>query len=548
MATFTAYADAACTQVIGSGFVGEYFEIYGRQPSINVHEQTRTIDDKTVRFDQIQGFAESSVQNYSEATEIPITPTATKELQTIYFTPDTKYSFYCWGSAHAYYFQSGSFAARFDGHTWENVTAISDNTYGTYYDVSGLCFRTGSGAHYDSSSFIAGQFFGVDFVSITAQGEKSTFRCVIACSPQSKVFIESDAQPYKPSAGSKRRGGTGSGYYPNSVLPALPTASINTAFANVLGVGNGLTYYKLTGDCLEKITEFLYDTVLNLKFRNSQFRDAIASMIFIPYNVDADQTNTLKTIYLASKPIYPNDSCDFILRPLREIDFGSVSLTAGNIGFKGYADYVHTTAVLYLPCFGAVNIDMSALANGMILLRAVIDVRNGNILYRVETQGEEDETPVLYGQYAGSCGIPVPIGGANNSPAILGAVSSIGTVAVGLATGNPLNLIGGISGLASQSAPDIDTSGAVQPACAALGTPVPVLQIRKHILSAPPLFEEIAGIPSDGSTDGEYSADIHKLSDYSGFLQCSWADVSGLDCTDSEKAEIEQLLREGVYL
>lgn len=529
--------------------MGEYFEIYGRQPTINVHNQTRTIDGKTVRFDQIQEFVESSVQNYSEATEIPITPTATKELQTIYFTPDTKYSFYCWGSEHAYYFQSGSFAARFDGHTWENVTAISDNTYGTYYDVSGLCFRTGSGAHYDSSGFIAGQFFGVDFVSITAQGEKSPLRCVIACSPQNEVFIESDAQPYKPAAGSKRRGGTGSGYYPNSTIPALPTGSINAAFSSVLGQGNGLTYYKLTGASFTELTEWLYDCAPTLKFRNNVYRDAIASCIFIPYNVQPDVPNTLGLVYLANKSIPVSGGCDIVTTPLKEINFGIVDLTAANVGFRNFADYIHTSAVLYLPCFGAVNIDMAAISGGILSLRGVLDVRNGNILYRLESRAEMDDTPVLYGQYTGQCGIPVPIGGANAQMSVMGAISSIGSIGVGIATGNPLNIVGGASSLASQTAPNIDISGAMQPLGAALGTPVPILQIRKHIMSAPPDYEEIHGLPSDATQDGVYDPDVKTLGDYQGFFRAAAVDVSGLSgATDQEKSEIEQLLKEGVFV
>ena len=549
MATFTVYSDAACSQVIGSGFVGEYFEIRGSTPFIVTHNQNRTIDEETVRFDQIQSFLESSVQSFSEATEIPIEPTPTKELQTIYFSPDTSYSFYCWGSGHAFYFESGSFAARFNGSTWENVTAISSQPYGPVYDVSGLCFRTGSGAHYDGTQYLPGSFFGVDFVSLSNQGQKEIRRCVIACSPENQVFIEGDLHPYKPPTGSKRRGGTGSGYYPNSVVPALPTGAINAALSSILGQGNGLTYYKLTGNSFTEITEYLYDCAPTLKFRNSVYRDAIASCILIPYNVNPDVTNTLGLVYLANKSIPVSGGCDIVTTPLKEINFGIVDLTAANIGFRNFADYIHTTAVLYLPCFGAVNIDMSAISGGILSLRGVLDVRNGNILYRLETRAEMDDTPVLYGQYTGQCGIPVPIGGANAQMSVMGAISSIGSIGVGIASGNPLNIVGGISSLASQTAPSIDISGAMQPLGAALGTPVPILQIRKHVMSAPPDYEEIHGLPSDATLDGVYDPDVKTLGDYQGFFRAAVVDVSGLSgATDQEKSEIEQLLKEGVFV
>lgn len=543
--TITIYSDESCTNVLSSGFVGEYARIEGSQPVIITNQKNRTIDEQTITFYQIQDFIESSTRNYDTPSIFPITPTETKELQTFYFTPNCRYSFYCWGSSHAYYFESAGFETRFtESGNFEGVTPLSTTSSGTYYDIAGFMFRTGTNAHYDGNT-IYGGFFGLDLISIDNQGRQSARRCIHAVAPWDRVDLPGEFKPYKPKTGNSRRGNNGTGYYPNSTIPALPTGAINSAFASVLGTGNGLTYYKLTGNSLQEITEFLYDCTLTLKFRNSQYREAIASMIFIPYNVTADSTNTLGLVYLANKSIPVSGSCDFVTTPLKEIDFGFVDLTAENIGFRNFADYIHTTASLFLPCFGNINIPMSTLASGRLYVRGVIDVRNGNILYRVETQGIDDETPVLFGHYNSNCGLPVPVGGANAQMSILGAISSIGTVGVGVATGNPLNIVGGISSLASQTAPDVDTSGAVQPACAAMGTPVPILQIRKRVLLSPPKYGEINGIPSAGNNDETK----YTVGDFTGFLKCAWVDVSGISgATDDEKAEIESLLESGVYL
>ena len=545
MPAITLYKNQECTEIAGSGFVGEYRYIYGVTPFVRTSFGTHTVDDESVSFTQLCRYDRSTVKQFPEASMIPLTPTATAVKQYLYFTPRCRLCFYCYGSSHSYTFETYAYEMDF-GSGFQTVTEVATETYANKYDILGIEFHTCNTAEFDDDTPVSGRLFmGIDLVSTNNQGQKQYDRCVTALS-RYDVYLKNDEETqYKPATGNSRKGGTGSGYYPNSVLPALPTAAINDAFASVLGTGNGLTYYKLTGDCLSKITEFLYDCGLSLKYRNSQYRDAIASLIFIPYNVSADVTNTLQIIYLANKPVYPDSSCDYIKRPLREIDFGEVNLTAANIGFKSFADFIHTTATLYLPCFGAVNIDMSALANGRIILRGVIDVRNGNILYRVETQGADDETPVLYGQYNGNCGIPLPVGGANASPNILGAISSIGTVGVGIATGNPLNIIGGISGLAAQTAPDIDTSGAMQPQCAAFGTPVPVLQIKKRILLSPPKWGEINGIPSAGANDeAKYT-----VGSYTGFLQAAWCDVEGISgATAEEKEEIENLLKGGVFV
>lgn len=550
MASITLYADEECTLIMGSGLVGAYKEIYGSSPIITTERKTITFDEQTVDVWHICNYYGTTLERI-EATTIPLTHTDNNVYQYFYITPVFRIGYKYTGSLHNYTVGAMRFEYNQNGNwtLWGNVS----DYLGGVYDVVGIQFRTGEVAKQNIYGTIlqinSNNWLGIDLLLTTNQGATEVRRCSLAISKVDYFFDTANVKPYKPKQGNQtKRAGTGTGYYPNNPIPALPTESINAAFSSVLGRGNGLTYYRFDGDCLEKLTEFLYDTTLTLKFRNAEFRDAVASLIFIPYNVTADVINSLQTIYLANKPIYPNSSCNFITRPLREIDFGIISLTADNIGFKTFADYTQTTATLYLPCYGAVNLDMHSIANGILHLRAVIDVRNGNILYRLETQAQEDELPVLYGQYSGNCGIPVPVGGANAGVSILGAVSSIGTVATGIATGNPLSVVGGVSALANQTAPTIDKSGALQPAAAAYGTPVPVLQIMKKIMLAPPEWGEINGFLSagrDSNTETQYT----KLGDYSGFFRAADCDVSGISgATESEKQEIKALLQSGVYL
>lgn len=551
MATITLYSDRDCTQVAGSGLMGAWRDIYGSIPIINTQETTIQIDDKPVKFTQLYNYNQSTIKQ-GEPTEIIIPITDNDVIQEFFITPDCGFTLKCkkTGTATAY-ITSGRFFIYVDGVRYglAGVDSSIDSTI-TGGIACKIIFRTGKTAHYNSygTDVLVNNenFIGFDLITFDIQGREEVRRCFMAVANAENYIREGETEPYKPETGNARRGGTGSGYYPNNPIPALPTGALNAAFASVLGSGNGLTYYKLTGASLSEITEFLYDCSLSLKFRNSQYRDAIASCIFIPYNVPAQVHNSLGLVYLANKSIPVSGGCDIIKDPFVEIDFGTVDLTAGNIGFKSFADYIYTSASLYLPCFGSVNIDMAALASGILHIRAIIDCRNGNILYRVETQGELDAYPVLYGQYNGNAGIPVPIGGANNGVSLLGAAASIGNVAVGFATGNPMNIIGGTSSLAEQTAPTIDTSGALQPAGAVMGTPAPVLQIRKKVLLQPPKWEEIAGRPSGGANRD----DQYHLSDFAGgFVQAAFVDVSGLtDATDAEKAEIEQLLKGGVFI
>lgn len=550
MATITLYKDEQCTDIVGSGLIGVWSDIYGGVPSVLVHEYHETIDEKPVTFTSLRGFSASTVKQ-GEPSEIVIPYTETETFQKFYITPDCGFTLKVVKTGtNSGAISNGVFFRKING-VERNLGEIGD-TFACYMQDGVICklvFRTGKKAHYNSfgTDIIVNNtnFFGFDIIYYDQQGREVPYRGYMIIAPSDIFIVDSESEPYKPETGNRTSGGTGTGYYPNNPIPALPTESINDAFSAVLGRGNGLTYYRFDGDCLEKLTEFLYDTTLSLKFRNSEYRDAVASIVFIPYNVRADVINHRRIIYLANKGIYPNSPCNVITRPFREIDFGYVDLTAANVGYKTFADYTHTSATLYLTAYGAVNIDMSAFAGGLLHLRGVLDVRNGNILYRLESQANEDDLPTLYGQYTGNCGLPVPIGGANSSPTILGAIASIGTVATGIATGNPLSIVGGVSSFAQQTAPSIDTSGAMQPAAAGIGTPVPVLQIRKKIMLNPPKFAELLGKMSGGHNKEEQ----YKLSDFTGYFQAAAVDVSGISgATDAEKSEIESLLKGGVYL
>ena len=61
----------------------------------------------------------------------------------------------------------------------------------------------------------------------------------------------------------------------------------------------------------------------------------------------------------------------------------------------------------------------------------------------------------------------------------------------------------------------------------------------------PPKFAELRGKMSAGN-DSETQ---YTLSDFTGYFQAAAVDVSGISgATDAEKAEIESLLKSGVYL
>lgn len=548
------YRDEDCTDLLGSGIVGEYRSLIYAGASAHDTSSTFTLKGKTYPVRQIWHYTQSTINPDSEPTKIQMDDVHDSNYHHYYLTPNLRFQYKMnRNSIHEYYlyFESWQWKNPESG-TWTNLSAWSERPITQMYGPPEISFRTAKTAQNASQVYENYLCIDVTYKNKTGQSvinERASF----GFSTFDVLYdVGFTGGKYKPKTGNtSRRAGTGTGYYPSGKIPSMPVNAINDLFESVLGRGGGLTYYKLVGDGLEKITDFIYDGLVTIANRTIAFRDAICSVVAIPFSITADVVNSKNRIYIASRGVDPNSQCDFITRPIKIINFGSINLTPSTWGYKNFADIRNTSATLYLPCYGAVNIDMASIANGILTLEGVLDCRNGNLLYRLLTQASEDDVPTLYGQYSGNCGIPIPIGGSNSQVSILGVASGVAQVAHGAIHATATNIAGlsqmanGAKAVVNERVPTIDKSGVMQPSVSAYGTPVPVLQIQKHIMLMPPNWAHLHGYISAGLDKDE----LYKLSDFSsGLFVAEDVRCDDLSLTRGEQEELIRLLKEGVYL
>lgn len=547
------YRDEDCTDLLGSGIVGEYraliYNNLGHDTS-----STFTLKDKTYPVRQIWHYNTSTIDPDSEPTKIQMDDVYDGAMHYLYLTQNLRFQYrMSRNSIHDYYlyFISWQWKNPSTG-TWTNLSAWHESPISQMYGPPEISFRTAEVA--ENASQVYKNYLCIDVTYKDRTGQSTlNKRAEFGFSNFDVLYgVGYTSGKYKPKTGNtSRRAGTGTGYYPNGRIPDMPVNAINDLFETVLGRGNGLTYYKLVGDGLEKITDFIYDGLVTIANRTVVFRDAICSVVAIPYNITANVVNTQNRIYIASRGVDPNSQCDIITRPIKIINFGTINLTPSDWGYKNFADIRNTSATLYLPCYGAVNIDMASIANGILTLEGVLDCRNGNLLYRLLTQASEDDIPTLYGQYSGNCGIPIPIGGSNSQVSLLGVASGVAQVAHGAISATATNLSGvaqmanAAKSIVNERVPTVDKSGVMQPSVSAYGTPVPVLQIQKHIMLMPPNWAHLHGYISAGLDNDE----SYKLSDFSsGLFVAEDVRCDDLSLTRGEQEELIRLLKEGVYL
>ena len=549
------YRDEDCTDLLGSGIVGEYRSLIYAGVSAHDSSSTFTLKGKTYPVRQIWFYTNSTVDPDSEPTKIQMDDIHDSNYHYLYLTPNLRFQYKMnRHNIHDYYlyFVSWQWKNPTTGE-WNNLSAWHESPVPQMYEPPEISFRTAKTAQNASQVYENYLCIDVTYKDKTGQSTINS-RAAFGFSTFDVLYgVGFTGGKYKPKTGNtSRRAGTGTGYYPNGKIPSMPVNAINDLFESILGRGGGLTYYKLVGDGLEKITDFIYDGIVTIANRTIAFRDAICSVVAIPFNITADVTNSKNRIYIASRGVDPNSQCDFITRPIKIINFGSINLTPSTWGYKNFADIRNTSATLYLPCYGAVNIDMASIANGILTLEGVLDCRNGNLLYRLLTQASEDDIPTLYGQYSANCGIPIPIGGSNSQVSLLGVASGVAQIAhgaVSFSAGQGVqgvqSVLGGIKRQANEFVPTIDKSGVMQPSVSSYGTPVPVLQIQKHIMLMPPNWAHLHGFISAGLDD----EDEYKLSDFSsGLFVAGDVRCDDLSLTRGEQEELIRLLKEGVYL
>lgn len=555
MANLIFYSDAECTNAVGSGELGEIIRVplSGWSLSYNM----RTIDGKL--YFLWQG-SQQAIGAYDRPIPTPISvPEGTGARQYVYATPRTRFVYVLNPSGTGYRIRIYDWELKDQNGQWQAIRSDSpmiDHTQINSIFEGFIGYQgdlTFEGKKY-ASILLCPRFRDKSNPSVTY-----TFGFV----GTNHSFIEWQESDRNKPTKNVRKGGRGSGVYPNAPIPALPTNGVNNAFARILSAtGRGLTYYDIKGNGLEKISQTLYNNSGNLLEKvaimvqsdYNERRESLCSCVLVPAVVPAanygNATNSTVFLGKIAVDIGGTGQAPIISRPLIPLDMGTISLQ--NHGWESFADIARTTATLYLPAYGTVNISMKDIAQGYVHVEAVLDVRNGNVLYRVLTCARDRNDNLgneqLYGHYTANIGIPVPLGGSNASESILG---SIVAMSVPLATGAIGGAIGATGGamIGAQAAAGIesgyhvDRSGAMAPSVSPMGTSVIRLEITVDNQLIPDKFTDIAGRPSGGD-ENKYTIGEN----YHGFFRAADMDLETVNATEDEKEEILRLIRGGIYV
>lgn len=292
-------------------------------------------------------------------------------------------------------------------------------------------------------------------------------------------------------------------------------------------VGNASSLWSIYNPTLEQVNQFgswlwSSDFVEQLKKLFSDPMQAIIGLHKVYSPVQTTGQGTIKCGYLDSGVPSKLVSEQYVT-----VDCGSVDMQEY---FGNVFDYPPYTEIsIYLPFIGIRQLDPSDVMRSTISVKYHIDVLTGACLAEVNVQ-RDASGGTLY-TFSGDAAVRYPV----SSGSYMGIVSGLIGVATSLVSGNLLPALGGATRLHT----NVDRSGSFTGNSGAMGSKVPYIIISRPQTAMADKFETLSGYPSNTYTS---------LSDCKGFTQVKYCHVENLSATETEKKEIERLLKEGVIL
>lgn len=241
----------------------------------------------------------------------------------------------------------------------------------------------------------------------------------------------------------------------------------------------------------------------------------------------------------------PREWCDFYIGEFFIEEYYGTSFD--------YAPY--TKIDLFLPFIGYKKLDTNEVMNTLLKVRYQIDFLSGGVTALIYAGDKIVDTA------NGTIGIEIPLVSSNRATTetmyslikaanTMSTVSSIGALASGAATKNPVAAAGGAISLGQSLAGaarsqiaageySVTKAGAVGDATSYYGVLEPYLIIERPITAYPKNLASLEGYPSNFGG---------KVSDFNGFLKCATTYLDGITATSTEIDEIDRFLKSGIFV
>lgn len=296
------------------------------------------------------------------------------------------------------------------------------------------------------------------------------------------------------------------------------------------------TIWNPTQDQLNNLATFLWSTdfVDLIKKVLQSPMDAMISLALFPITPETDGTHVINLGYVPSG-----------VSALRVSNQFQTFQTSGLVvphKYNSYLDYSpYTTAEIYLPFIGFKSLNINDVMGKTVSVNYNIDMLSGTCTAIVKVDGNS-----MY-SYSGNMALFLPLSAGNWARMMtsifgaVGGVASIGAGVAGVMSGSALlgstAAVSGARTLGNLESNSVSRSGKISGNAGILGDYQPFIVITRPINDKPSTYNSNIGQTYNKSV---------QLGTLSGFTVVDEAHIEGMSATETEKKEIERLLKEGV--
>lgn len=324
---------------------------------------------------------------------------------------------------------------------------------------------------------------------------------------------------------------TGEKYANTSLAPSKPSGNISASSL--------YTIWNPSQAQLNNLASFLWSTdfVDTIKKILQSPMDALISLALFPVTPPTDGTHNISLGYIDSGVSAPRVSDQFM-----------TVQTSGLVvphKYNSYLDYApYTRAEIFLPFIGFCPLNINDIMGKSVDVTYNIDLLSGVCTAIVHANAQS-----LY-SYSGNMAMFLPLSAGNWARMLtpifgmVGGVTSLAAGIGGVMSGAPLLPSTGLAVRGAESIGNLDgnsvsRSGGISGNAGIMGDYQPFIVVTRPINDKPTTYDTNLGQTYNKSA---------RLGTLSGFTVIEEAHIEGMNATESEKQEIERLLKEGVIL
>ena len=308
-------------------------------------------------------------------------------------------------------------------------------------------------------------------------------------------------------------------------IPPLPDVDItDTGF---------ITLYRPSLAQVKRLADYMWSDLFSLEGFKKLFADPMDCILgfnVLPVVVPAGEISSVTVGNISTGVNMTECASQWV-----EFDCGTV-----NIGtpYDTYLDYSpYTKYAIYLPYIGLQTLSADDVVGKPIHLVYHIDALSCSCVAYLLCGGS-----VLY-QFAGSCGYSIPLT-SDSFRNMVSAMINIATTVAGAVASGGMTAPLAVSGSASIAQnvmslkPDVRRSGSVGSSAGLMGVQTPYLILEIPRICKPKDQQKYIGYPSFIT---DYVGNVGGYSEWESVI------LTGVPCTDEERASIEEILKGGVY-